>query len=854
MFNIPIRSIILADASMHLPLYDKILKTKGNTLSISVMTLSTFIMPYFKNKVSESLEIIYQYKEQLVNISKSNAFYSSRNDSDFLEACLNFLRWTNTYDYDLSNLSSESQKEIDLKEIIELIKDIPLKEKETQSILKELDNKIFNHVYILKKEFSDTEYIWVDFLIRHGAHYLYDEIVPKKHYLSCANARVQADIVAKTIIEEDIDADNVFVAVPNESDKQVLCQMFEHYKIPYTLLSNTKTSPLTLKFITCLKWIQNKSLSNFMELISRLYDDAYDVYKYYETFPNSFSNKHSILNLEYEENSLIDEYSFNTYKDLETKANVWISEHSYLFDWTINDIEKIINEIKEHHTALTSLDYSILMDILSLITQAKPYLKDNDDLSILINSLSNLKKSTKPESYQGVLIGSRSDITSLKDVVFVLSAHAKEFPKLSLKNGIFNEAYISKTSLPSLESRIDFQNKQIFETLSLPKELYVIVPQSTYQSKSLEQSLQMDTFMDMPTTFIPSKDHSVFKTPSFSLSSKSASSLYLKQNKFTGSVSRLESFARCPLQHFIRYGLRLSEKKEWSDIRIRGTILHHILETLSTKYGKSYADINKEQILEVIKDEFAFAKKVFPEKTNWLNIQISELASKTSLILEQLSKFESGWHMNIDKQEYKFSFSYPWNDLTIELYGFIDRIDASSTSFCIFDYKSSDKDISLKDFESGLSLQLATYTLAYQKDSSLIPAGNFYISLKTSPVSHDALSLSYRKKVPEFKVNEVDELQSSFVDGKKLKGWQYQDLSIYHDDPKIFTSKKDTPSFETLKEKYDIISESIISEILSGNIMPDHDKNACDYCAYRLICRNSRNEVEKISRIEKEDE
>lgn len=118
------------------------------------------------------------------------------------------------------------------------------------------------------------------------------------------------------------------------------------------------------------------------------------------------------------------------------------------------------------------------------------------------------------------------------------------------------------------------------------------------------------------------------------------------------------------------------------------------------------------------------------------------------LIFEQLHNFESNWHMNMDKQEHKFSYSYPWNEYTIDLYGYIDRIDSSNTSFCIFDYKSSDKDIKIDDFEKGLSLQLATYTLAYEKESGLIPVGCFYIALKTTPETLTYGKLNYRKKSP----------------------------------------------------------------------------------------------------------
>ena len=154
-------------------------------------------------------------------------------------------------------------------------------------------------------------------------------------------------------------------------------------------------------------------------------------------------------------------------------------------------------------------------------------------------------------------------------------------------------------------------------------------------------------------------------------------------------------------------------------------------------------------------------KKVLLQQVTWFNSQIEEITDKLVLIFEQLHSFETNWHMNIDKQEHKFSYSYPWNEYTIDLYGYIDRIDSSNTSFCIFDYKSSDKDINLNEFESGLALQLATYTLAYKKESNLIPVGCFYIALRTSPETLTYGKLNYRKKVPELNViNESDMLET----------------------------------------------------------------------------------------------
>ena len=211
--------------------------------------------------------------------------------------------------------------------------------------------------------------------------------------------------------------------------------------------------------------------------------------------------------------------------------------------------------------------------------------------------------------------------------------------------------------------------------------------------------------------------------------------------------------------------------------------------------------------------------------------------------------------MNMDKQEHKFSYSYPWNGYTIDLYGYIDRIDNSNTSFCIFDYKSSDKDIKIDDFEKGLSLQLATYTLAYEKESGLIPVECFYIALRTTPETLTYGKLNYRKKIPELTVNDEKDIADTFKVNRRLNGWHFSDASIYCDDIKRYMPvKRANPSLETIKEEWTQVVDSLLEDIKSGQALPNHVQDACKFCAYRSICRNSANEVEPMLRVEKEEE
>lgn len=844
------QATIIADAKFHLPLYEKLTSQQGNCLHTQVISLDTFISQYIKFDTSK-LELLYLYKEALEDLDSDNAFYTSRMDADFLKACLTFLQWANTYGMDLSHLCDRSQKEKDLKEILDKIKDIPLKETKTQAIFHELQDADFSHVYILKKEFSDMEYVWVKFLLEHKAHLLYEEGIPEKHYIAVANARLQAMVVCEEILSKDMDANDIQISISNPSDLQALLFILQNAKIPYTLLSNPKTSKFSKICIAMLNWLMDKSYASFLNLIHLVYRNK-NVETYLQLFPHAYQSDFSIQDISYQENNLIDQMTFESYQQLERCTMDWMDAHHPIFTWDFSNVLEAMQEIQTLYPNLSTTDHAIIRQIFQNIRDAYPHIHTKEDLAILIDAIDSIRQNQQPESMQGILIGTHKDITSLRPIHFLLSASAKEFPNLETKTGIFDETYIQNTDLPSLEARLNFQNQQIIDTLNLAKVLYCIVPQSTYDSKSLEESMQLNAYMGCKPIFRTCVDSNMYTRPKFEMKPELARSLFMKHNQFTGSISRLETFGQCPFKHFIRYGLHLKEPREWNDIAVRGTILHHILEVLATKHGKDYVQVPSKEIQEIINEEFAFAQRIFPNKKGWFKIQALELTQKIQLILEQLHYFESHWHMQINKQEQKFSYSLEWDDFLIELYGYIDRIDTSSSSFCIFDYKSSDKDVALKDFEAGLSLQLITYTLAYQKESGLIPAGSFYISLKTSPQSHIAAKPGYRKKLGDLTFFDEEALKEAFVSNKKLKGLMFQDLSIYTDE-ELFAKKKDVPSFETLKEEQEVILKDMIQDILSGNIKADHDKNACRYCSYASICRNAQNEVEKMPRIQKEE-
>ena len=815
MIQIPDNSTILAPATLHLSLYKEILKQKKDCLGIQVLTLSSWLSSFYHGQTKSDIEILYLYKEALKNTSLSNAFYSSKEDYDFLNACLDFIKMAKTYQ--IHNFPCSTQKEKDLNEILNLLYPIELK-----------------------------------VLMDHGAKWLGENQLCQTHYYSVANARKQMEVLANLIIENDYLADDIFIALNNASDESVLTQILTAHKIPFTTMQETHITSIYNEWISYLTWIKDMDLKSFINLIQTLYPHDNYLIQYYTLFPEKFLKFEPHLSIiSYEENEIINSYQFESYQRLEQQALEWIHNHAFLFHAL--DFIEIAKHIQNLHEHVSKEDLNAFNDVMSLIQDVHTHIHNADDLDILIHQIQNLSANQKANTIEGVLIGSRQDITSLRPIVFLTGTNANAFPALKLHSGIFDEAYVKSISLPSLETRIQNQQTQIFDCLSLCETLYILYPQSDYQGKNYESSSEIENWIQTKPRFITTPDSFNWTTPNIDLNETSAKAIFFKDNHFKGSISRLESYARCPFSHALKYGLYLKEKEDITDIRIRGSILHHVLEMIS-KDKQDYTSLSKEEIYQYVRKEFAFAKKVLLQQVTWFNSQIEEITDKLVLIFEQLHSFETNWHMNIDKQEHKFSYSYPWNEYTIDLYGYIDRIDSSNTSFCIFDYKSSDKDINLNEFESGLALQLATYTLAYKKESNLIPVGCFYIALRTSPETLTYGKLNYRKKVPELNVINESDMLETFTKNRKLKGWHFSDASIYCDDIKQYMPvKKTNPALETIKSEWSQVIDSLLEDISSGQALPNHVKDACKYCAYRSICRNSANEVEPKLRVEKEE-
>ena len=840
--NISNNAIIIAPSILHLALYEKILNEKNNCMNIQVMSLNTFIQSFQTVQHQEELSILYQYKEQLKSIPSSNAYHTSIQDLTFLKSCLSFMKWIKLYNIQLEELPEDTLKERDLKWIVQTLSPIHINEDDSNQVISKMES--LDHVYILKKPFSTVESFWIETLLQKGAHFIEEEVENKSFYYSCANTRKEAQILANIIIDNDYDAQNISVFTNDEAENQALAQMFDLYNIPYTFLTRPVHSSVVAEWYHILKWVENPCLDTFKELIQYAYPESNMVNEYFEAFPENFdSNSYHIQNLSYEQNNLMDSVQFAYLKELEAYTIHWMNEHSYIFDWNIHSFEDIAKEVQSFHENVQLEDLELFNEINKLYVQAKPYLSSKEDLSIFIQNIEHLSASVKTSEIKGVLIDSIQNLNNIRPQMFIMGAHSKNFPVLSLETGIFNEEYVRKTKLPSLQKRLEDQISNLKDIVLHSQLLTVLVPQSNYDGKNYDFSNDLEAWLQQKPMYLTIQDPSIYEKMSLTISKDSAQKLFFKKNEL--SVSRLETFAKCPFEHFLKYGLSLREERSWTDVATRGTILHSILERTTELYEKDYVQLPKSTIQRFVEDEFIFISKVYPNKQKWIQSQIIEYTEHVYQVFEQLKYFEENWSMRITQREYQFHKEFKYDDMTMTFTGFVDRIDEHKNTFCIFDYKSGKRDLKVEKYQAGLSLQLLTYTLCYQDETGKVPFGCFYITLSSPYVQDVAYSLN-RKTLTESTLNRFNDFQQQQL----MNGWSFADVDLYLNESKQMKAEKKALSVKEIRDQWEVIITGILTNMKEGNIGSNHVKDACTYCLYRRICRNNRTEVEPTSYIE----
>lgn len=372
---------------------------------------------------------------------------------------------------------------------------------------------------------------------------------------------------------------------------------------------------------------------------------------------------------------------------------------------------------------------------------------------------------------------------------------------------------------------------------------------------------------------------------------ESAKKIY--KTPIKASVSRLEQFVNCPFSHFIKYGLRPQERKEFEvkapDI---GEVFHKALELFTIKLKEenlNWRDITQEQCYQIIDNSLdelipSYGNGVMQSthRYRYLVQRLKRISRRAAWILTEHIKrsgfepigFEVGFGVNKSFPPLEIELS---DGEKIYLEGRIDRVDifddGEKSYLKVVDYKSGNKEFNLSEVYHGLQLQLMVYLSAVLANSDklnkkeLVPAGALYFRIDDPLVkNHEKIAEVVEKELRrELKmkglilkdvniVKQIDQLIDGYSDiipvGLKKNDEFYKNSSVAEND-----------EFKSLLNHVNNLTKDIAEEILGGNIRIEPIKNGkfdyCTFCDYQAICQFNQmfedNKYKVIKKISKEE-
>lgn len=357
--------------------------------------------------------------------------------------------------------------------------------------------------------------------------------------------------------------------------------------------------------------------------------------------------------------------------------------------------------------------------------------------------------------------------------------------------------------------------------------------------------------------------------------------LFAPKGRLHSSVTRLETYNRCPFQYFAQYGLKLQERRirRFSNPEL-GTLLHGVLREFGEelkKAGRRWSDVaeaEQRQMCHTILHRLAPRLQnniIFQQKQ--LEIQLRRIESTANFALKRLCAFDAVSRLHPRYFEQGFgSFSAQGNEKVLELVyrlsnhnmlhlnGQIDRIDTTEDGcyFMVMDYKTGSASLNIMDVYYGVKLQLLTYLLvagqllAERRGEKAVPVAMLYCFLKRPMVSLPShrdsqqeiiAELEKKLKMPGWVVADRELVQlvdstlaapgeSRFIHAKIKKDGALGSSDLY---------LRSEEELELLLAYVEQLLQDTGEAILAGKVAPEPYRgrdgySVCAYCPYHPLC------------------
>lgn len=326
------------------------------------------------------------------------------------------------------------------------------------------------------------------------------------------------------------------------------------------------------------------------------------------------------------------------------------------------------------------------------------------------------------------------------------------------------------------------------------------------------------------------------------------------------SASQVDKLADCRMAYYLRYGLKLKERKPATvDPAEFGTYVHAVLEKTGSKV-MDLGGFHKVSLDETIQIANEFSEQYIYDRFSQIDSQrIRYLFRRNTQELEMV--VAELWQELQDSDFEPVAFEHAFDAIPINgktmnavLRGFVDRVDAwkqnEQVYFRVVDYKTGRKDFDYCDVFNGLGLQMLLYLFALEEDGiealgkNPVPAGVQYFPARVPVVPvdgrpDDTESIVAREKLWKRKgllLADEDVLHAMESSEKpvRLSYTRKKDGSISGD-------LADRQQLKLLKGYIFALLGKMVDDIASGCVEPNPytrggRHNACAFCPYGAIC------------------
>ncbi len=349
--------------------------------------------------------------------------------------------------------------------------------------------------------------------------------------------------------------------------------------------------------------------------------------------------------------------------------------------------------------------------------------------------------------------------------------------------------------------------------------------------------------------------------------------------KIALTQSRIDSFVGCPLGHFCRYTVRLSEDKLAAlDAPGIGSFIHAILENFFralSDEGRGAGELSENERYELTmraaKSYISSLGESSTEDNLRVRTKISRLCRAALPVVDGLCEefstsrftprfFELAIRGGDADTPSPVSIKTP-DGTEISVYGIIDRVDTYKRGDDVFvrviDYKTGKKDFSPEDLDEGKNLQMFLYLrslmetksekfrekIGATEKSKILPAGVIYVKTSISDVkvdTHDEGEAQRAVKLAQEREGMVLD-DSDVIDAM---GARYTPAGTPGSDEISKRKKHLLYTEESFGALMDSVEKSVIrvaEGIKGGNIDASPQRSGskvqCEYCEFKPICR-----------------